>query len=44
MATKTLIGAGIEPTSSTPDQLAAFVVAETAKWATIVETAGIEPE
>ena len=43
-ATKILIGAGIEPATSTPDELAAFVGAETEKWAKIVATAGIEPE
>ncbi len=43
-ATETLLGAGIEPTSSTPDELKAFVVAETDKWAKIVKAAGIEPE
>ena len=42
--TETLLGAGIEPTSSTPDELKAFVVAETDKWAKIVKAAGIEPE
>ena len=35
---------GIEPAASTPEELAAFVGAETEKWAKIVETAGIEPE
>jgi tripartite-type tricarboxylate transporter receptor subunit TctC len=43
-ATETLLGAGIEPTSSTPGELKAFVVSETDKWAKIVKAAGIEPE
>jgi tripartite-type tricarboxylate transporter receptor subunit TctC len=43
-ATKTLLGAGIEPTSSTPEELKAFVASETEKWAKIVKAAGIEPE
>lgn len=43
-ATKTLLGAGIEPATSTPAELAAFVGTETEKWAGIVKSAGIEPE
>ena len=43
-ATKTLLGAGIEPAASTPAELAAFVGTETEKWASIVKSAGIEPE
>ena len=43
-ATETLLGAGIEPETSTPEELEAFVAAETDKWARIVKTAGIEPE
>ena len=39
-----LLGAGIEPEASSPDELKAFVVAETAKWAKIVTDAKIEPE
>lgn len=42
--TQSLLSAGIEPASSTPEELAAFVAAETEKWARIVEAAGIEPE
>jgi tripartite-type tricarboxylate transporter receptor subunit TctC len=42
--TETLLGAGIEPASSTPGELAAFVGTETEKWARIVQAAGIEPE
>ena len=43
-AAETLLGAGIEPAASTPAELAAFVGAETEKWAGIVKNAGIEPE
>lgn len=43
-AVQALHGAGIEPVSSTPAALGAFVVAETDKWAKIVKAAGIEPE
>jgi tripartite-type tricarboxylate transporter receptor subunit TctC len=40
----TLLAAGIEPLTSTPDELRAYVVSETKKWADIVKAAGIEPE
>ena len=39
-----LLAAGIEPSSSTPAELAAFVTSETRKWAEITKAAGIEPE
>jgi tripartite-type tricarboxylate transporter receptor subunit TctC len=39
-----LLRAGIEPTTSTPDALRAFVASETKKWADIVKAAGIQPE
>jgi tripartite-type tricarboxylate transporter receptor subunit TctC len=39
-----LLSAGIEPQTSTPDDLRAFVVSETRKWADIVTAAGIPPE
>jgi tripartite-type tricarboxylate transporter receptor subunit TctC len=39
-----LLKAGIEPLTSTPDELRAYVVSETKKWADIVKAAGIEPE
>jgi tripartite-type tricarboxylate transporter receptor subunit TctC len=39
-----LLSAGIEPQTSMPDELRAFVVSETRKWADIVKAAGIEPE
>lgn len=42
--TQSLLNAGIEPTSSTPEELGAFVASETEKWAKIVKAAGIEPE
>jgi tripartite-type tricarboxylate transporter receptor subunit TctC len=39
-----LLAAGIEPSTGTPDELRAFVVSETEKWADIVKAARIEPE
>jgi tripartite-type tricarboxylate transporter receptor subunit TctC len=39
-----LLKAGIEPLTSTPDELRAYVISETRKWADIVKAAGIEPE
>jgi tripartite-type tricarboxylate transporter receptor subunit TctC len=39
-----LLAAGIEPLTSTPDELRAFVVSETKKWADIVKAARIERE
>ena len=39
-----LLAAGIEPETSTPDELKAFVISETKKWAEIVKAAGIQPE
>jgi tripartite-type tricarboxylate transporter receptor subunit TctC len=39
-----LLTAGIEPVTSTPEELRAYVLSETKKWAEIVKTAGIEPE
>jgi tripartite-type tricarboxylate transporter receptor subunit TctC len=39
-----LLAAGIEPATSTPDELKAFVESETKKWAKIVADAKIEPE
>jgi tripartite-type tricarboxylate transporter receptor subunit TctC len=43
-AQDTLLAAGIEPLTGTPDDLRAFVVSETQKWADIVKAAGIQPE
>jgi tripartite-type tricarboxylate transporter receptor subunit TctC len=40
----TLLGAGIEPLTSTPEELRAFTQAEIKKWSEIVKAAGIEPE
>ena len=34
----------IDPLTSTPDELAAFIPAEIAKWAQVVKDAGIVPE
>jgi tripartite-type tricarboxylate transporter receptor subunit TctC len=39
-----LLAAGIEPVTSSPDELRAYVVSETRKWAGIVKAAGIQPE
>lgn len=39
-----LLGAGVEPESSTSEELGTFVVSELKKWADIVKAAGIEPE
>jgi tripartite-type tricarboxylate transporter receptor subunit TctC len=40
----TLLTVGIEPLTSSPDELRAYVLSETKKWADIVKAAGIEPE
>lgn len=39
-----LAGDGAIPVGSTPDQFRAFLAAETAKWATVVKAAGVQPE
>ena len=39
-----LLAAGIEPVTSSPHELRAYVAAETRKWADIVRAAGIQPE
>jgi tripartite-type tricarboxylate transporter receptor subunit TctC len=39
-----LLAVGIEPVTSSPEELRAFVEAETKKWAKIVKDAKIEPE
>jgi tripartite-type tricarboxylate transporter receptor subunit TctC len=39
-----LLKASIEPVTSTPAELRAFVISETKKWIDLVKTAGIEPE
>jgi tripartite-type tricarboxylate transporter receptor subunit TctC len=41
---KTLIAQGVEARTSTPEEFAALLKSETAKWGKIVETAGIKPE
>lgn len=35
---------GAEPVGSTPDEFAAYLRSETAKWAEVVKNAGIRPE
>lgn len=42
--TDRLLAAGIEAETSSPEELKAFVVSETKKWADIVKAAGIQPE
>lgn len=44
MVQEALLTVGIEPLTSTPEELRAYVVSETGKWADIVKAAGIEPE
>jgi tripartite-type tricarboxylate transporter receptor subunit TctC len=39
-----LLASGIEPETTTPEELTAFVSAEIKKWADIVKAAGIQPE
>jgi tripartite-type tricarboxylate transporter receptor subunit TctC len=39
-----LLASGIEPETSTPEELKAFVGSEIRKWADIVKAAGIQPE
>ncbi len=39
-----LAGAGIEPVTSTPEQFAAFIKSETARYAKVIKDAGIKPE
>jgi tripartite-type tricarboxylate transporter receptor subunit TctC len=39
-----LLATGIEPVTSSPDELRTYVVSETQKWADIVKAAGIQPE
>ena len=36
--------AGVEPWTTTPDELAKFQAAETQKWGKVIKAAGIEPE
>ena len=37
-----LIDAGIDPLQSTPQEMAAYVASETAKWEKVIKTAGIK--
>lgn len=39
-----LAAAGIEPVTSTPEQFAAFIKSETARYAQVIKDAGIKPE
>jgi tripartite-type tricarboxylate transporter receptor subunit TctC len=39
-----LAAQGAEPVGSTPEQLAAFIKSETAKWGAAVKAAGLKPE
>jgi tripartite-type tricarboxylate transporter receptor subunit TctC len=39
-----LTNLAIDPLTSTPDELAAFIPAEIVKWAKVIKDAGIEPE
>ncbi len=39
-----LLDAGIEPVTSTPDELSAYIKSETAKWAKVIKDAGIKVE
>ena len=39
-----LVADGAEPVASTPEEFAAFLRAETAKWAKVVKAIGIKPE
>ena len=39
-----LSGDGADPVGSSPEEFAAFLRAETAKWAKVVKDAGIKPE
>jgi tripartite-type tricarboxylate transporter receptor subunit TctC len=39
-----LIGQGLDPAGGTPEQFAAFLKAEVAKWAKVVQASGARPE
>ena len=39
-----LLNDGAEPVGSSPEEFAAYLRAETAKWAKVVQAAGIKPE
>ena len=37
-------GAGVDPWTTTPEELAKFQASETVKWGRVIKAAGIEPE
>jgi len=39
-----LVGLGVEPVGNPPEEFAAYIRAEIAKWARVVKAAGIEPQ
>lgn len=39
-----LVDAGVEPVTSTPDEMAAYVKSETAKWAEVIKQGDIKIE
>ena len=39
-----LVGAGIQPVGNTPEQFASFIKSETARFAKVIQEAGIKPE
>ncbi len=39
-----MLGGDFEPTTSTPEQFAAFIRSETAKWAKVVKASGAKPQ
>ncbi len=39
-----LLDQGAEPVPGTPEEFAAFIRSETAKWGKVIKTAGIKPE
>ncbi len=39
-----LAAQGIDPVGGTPEQFGAFIRAEMARWAKVVEAAGMKPE
>jgi tripartite-type tricarboxylate transporter receptor subunit TctC len=43
-AAEKLAAAAMRPLTSTPEELARFIVSERAKWAAVAAAAGIEPQ